>query len=418
MSKRNFRKRAFAFVKLLFLSFVGFLLRHATPIKHNKVVLSSFSGHGYTCNPKYILEELISRNVSADYVWLTNSYSNRIPPQVRQIKYESIAAIRELASARVWIDNTRGEKCIRKKDGQFYIQTWHALAGGVKKVERDAETVLSRHYIAIAKADGADTDLMIANNDFSEKLYKSSFWFEGPVLRCGMPRSKPLLNPAPDLAASVKRSLLIDESLKICLYAPTFRGPSSPSSADSYKFDFQATLEALSSRFSGKFIMVTRLHPNLFGMISHSNIDGIVDASRYPDIQELLVATDVLITDYSSVADDFALLFRPCFVYATDKEAYESNDRGFYFSLDERPFPVAEDFESLIKNIATFSEKDYMEGINAFFQRLGVRDDGLGACVVANLVEAVLSEDNLEIEQLIAASKYQNRWQKIERQNY
>ena len=91
-------------------------------------------------------------------------------------------------------------------------------------------------------------------------------------------------------------------------------------------------------------------------------------------MQELLCASDMLITDYSSSMFDMGMLKRPCILYATDAEAY---DRGFYFNLRELPFPLAENEEQLLATIEAFDSAAYTTRLNTFFtERVGLKEDG------------------------------------------
>ena len=93
--------------------------------------------------------------------------------------------------------------------------------------------------------------------------------------------------------------------------------------------------------------MLIRLHPNVASLAEEFiQRSKVVDVTDYTDPQELLAASDVLVTDYSSIMFDFMLTGRPCFQYASDIAAYR-NDRDFYFALDQLPFPLAEDNDHL-----------------------------------------------------------------------
>ena len=125
----------------------------------------------------------------------------------------------------------------------------------------------------------------------------------------------------------------------------------------------------------GKWVFVTRLHPNIAKLSSELHYTDSVDATDYNDIQELLVASDVLISDYSSVVFDFMLSKRPCFMYATDIEEYR-NDRNFYIPLDEMPFPISVDNRSFCESIEKFNKDDYNDAVSKFMNNYGIKEDG------------------------------------------
>ena len=119
------------------------------------------------------------------------------------------------------------------------------------------------------------------------------------------------------------------------------------------------------------------MHPQL---ADKTNIFAIntVDVSKYPDMQELLLISDILITDYSSCAWDFAQTGRPVFLFATDLEYYVS-DRGLYYPLHELPYPLAESNDELMSIIDNFDEEKYGEQLKSYFKRVGNYETG-NAC--------------------------------------
>ena len=355
---------------------------------YRKVVLICNYGRGYLCNPKYIAEALNRLYPGEfDLVLLTNSDVADLPGYIRQVRYGSHEAQRELAAARFWIDNCRGAKYVPKREDQVYIQTWHAYISP-KRVEGDVEEHLDPDYVRDAKLDGSITDLMFANNDLYARVYEGSFWYKGPVVRCGNPRNRPLIIGDDEKVGQVRRRLGIPDGSAVCLYAPTFRRDWA---MDQYRLDFDAIADALSSRFGKPFTMVYRLHPNVAELERPAFFKGLVDATDYPDAQELLAVSDCMISDYSSILEDFALTGRPGFVYAPDIEEY-MGDRGLYYSLQERPFPVSVDDAGLVDAIRSFDSDAYRGTLDDFFDLIGFDDDGRGDEAVARLIRSLSAQ--------------------------
>ena len=123
----------------------------------------------------------------------------------------------------------------------------------------------------------------------------------------------------------------------------------------------------------------------------------IVDATMYPDMQELLCAADMLITDYSSCMFDFALSGKPCLQFAVDIEAYRA-DRGFYFPLDSLPFPLADSNEALRKQITGFDERAYRDAWQRFAEEQGLCEDGKAALRCAQWILNQTGRKTKEIE--------------------
>ena len=321
------------------------LICKTTPIKRNRIVFSSYYGRGYSDSPKAICEVLRKSGEDLDLVWLCKdeAAAKTLPEGVRAVPANGLEKTRTLASAAVWVDNCRKYENMKRK-GQFYLQTWHGFA--LKKVERDAEAGLEPEYLAACKTDSAQCDAYITGSGFMEKLYRSSYWFQGPVLRTGTPRNDILYRDRGELHAKVCKALGLPEDRKLALYAPTFRGDHS---TDAYRLDAEMVRRKAAENFKGEWTVLIRLHSNVAeqsaGLFPY---DGktVVDATAYPDMQELLCAADLLITDYSSSMFDYALTGKPIVRFATDIEAYRK-DRDFYFPLEELPFPLARSNEEL-----------------------------------------------------------------------
>ena len=156
-----------------------------------------------------------------------------------------------------------------------------------------------------------------------------------------------------------------------------------------YKFDYEKCLSEFSRKFKDEYVMLIRLHPNILDRSTELGIegkDGVYNASFYPDMQELLVASDILITDYSSSMFDFALTKKPCFIYASDIKNY-SDDRGFYFDLEKLPFVISTDTKELLSNISLFNIDKYNKEVNGFLVQQGCVDDGYASKRVVDWIE-------------------------------
>ena len=360
-----------------------FILFWIFPIHHNKVILFNYNGKGYGDNTKYLVEEILMRDVSFDMVWLISSDSispSQFPKQIRLVKYYSLRSFYELATATYWINNNRMEGYVRKRKGQKYIQTWH---GGfaLKKVEADVPDS-PKWYVRAGKMDSKMANVFVSGSEIQSKIYRSAFEYSGPILEVGYPRNDFLVIPERLLATkdSMYSRLQHDKGIlgnkKILLYAPTFRKDLLYSDLNP---EFAKWLNALSDRFSGEWIVLLRLHPNIIKTINTSSLCdniSVFDVSTYPDMQELLAVSDVLVTDYSSCMFDFGLTKRPCFLYAPDVETYASDDRGFYIQLSELPFPLYKSNEELMSGIESFDSEEYQNNLSAFYEKYGSFEKG------------------------------------------
>ena len=207
---------------------------------------------------------------------------------------------------------------------------------------------------------------MISNNSFSTERYKKYFWYSGEVLECGIPRNDILYNVSPEIKKKVYSNFNIPIYKKIILYAPTFR---KNENIECYKFDFEKCCTEICKKFEDDFVMLVRLHPNVSryeNFIEYN--DKVINATKYPDIQEILAVTSVGITDYSSISFDLSMIGRPVFLLCKDLQKYIIKERQVTFELNTLPFQIAENEEQLYKNISTFSEEKYQKECAEFYK--------------------------------------------------
>lgn len=337
-------------------------------IKRNKVVFDNFFGKAYGDNPKYIADEILHQNKKWDLVWLTNDPTVCVPAGIRTVEYGSFKAMREIASAKFFVDNVRNSQRPPKKHGQIYLQTWHGGLG-FKKVEGAAEHMLSKSYVAAAKEDGRRCDAILSSCELQTTEYKQFFWLnkDAEILEFGTPRNDILFDEkkASEKKRAVRKIFHISDEKKIILYMPTFRDDGA---TDGYALDFKAILAAMKMRFCKEFVMLIRLHPNVQSQSSFIVYDDrLMNATKYPDVQELYMAADFLITDYSSAVFDFALLSKPAFLCSLDYEKYKQ-ERGLNEVYESCPFPKAYSNNELIACIQSFCLKDYAKKMKEFLR--------------------------------------------------
>lgn len=347
------------------------------PINPKKVLFSSYNGRGYSDSPKAIAEVLLSCGQDLDLCWLVKDEkeATSLPDGIRPVFMHSKKRVLEVSTAKVWVDNCRKYERFKRK-GQYYLQTWHGFA--LKRIERDAADALDEIYLSNAKRDAAQTDLMVSGSGFMTKCYQTAFWYDGPVQAWGTPRNDIFFHPDPSISEHVRAFFGLPSDCRLMLYAPTFR---TDHSTACYALDAKAALAACHRRFGGNWAALIRLHPN----VAHQSAtlfpyDGqtILDATSYPDMQELLVAADLLITDYSSSMFDYALQEKPCIQFALDVEQYR-NDRNFYFSLDALPFPLAKSNEELEQILEAYDPAQQHICWTRFGRENGFCEDGLAS---------------------------------------
>lgn len=377
----NFREYAYAIFRRLC---------HPLPVNPRKVVFCSYYGRGYSDSPKAIAEALLSSGEKRKLQWLvkTPEDAKELPQGVEPVPYNSFRRIFALSTAKVWVDNCRKDWRGKKKS-QYYLQTWHGFA--LKRIEKDAESALEPAYVQSCKNDSAQCDLIVSGSDFMTKLYQNAFWYDGEVAAFGTPRNDVFFQNTDAVKQKVFAALGLEPTRRLLLYAPTFRVDHS---TDAYKLDVENVLAACEKRFGGCWTALIRLHPNVAeqskGLFAYDET-RVLYATRYPDMQELLLAADLLITDYSSSMFDYALSGKPCLQFATDVEAYKT-DRNFYFPIDSLPFPLADSNAALCREILAFDEEVYRKRWAAFYKEQGFCEDGQAAKRCADWILQKMAE--------------------------
>ena len=234
----------------------------------------------------------------------------------------------------------------------------------------------------------SNTDFLCCScKSFEEHEAPKMFFKSEQCLHTGMPRNDLFFKDNKAAKKKVYDYLGLSENDKLVLFAPTYR-----SNTESFAnkkvsreidIDYKGTIEALQARFGGDWKFGIRLHPRIG--TSEFEDPTIVNCTKYPDMQELLHACNVVITDYSSLMWDFSLTKKPCLIYAPDIEEYE-RDRGFYTPVSAWPFPVAKSNEELIANIEGFNESEYHDKVAQHHRALGSFEDGNASKKVIDLV--------------------------------
>ena len=367
------------FVKLIMFIFALF------PIEKNKVVFKSFRGTAYNDNPRAIFLEMKKRFPDIKYIWLMKDSCLKIEGAC-VIQSNSLREIYHIATAKIWVDDVRKGLWCRKRNEQYYIQTWHGDIC-LKRIEKDAEESLPTRYIRQAKNDSKMIDLLLSGSTWRTNLYRNAFWYKGEILECSLPKEDVFYCDPKPIVEQVRTFYNLSPDLQIVIYAPTFR---SNHSLDIYNLNYERLLKNLKRRFGGQWVLLVRLHPNIANkneLISYS--DSVLNGTAYPDISELIVASQLLITDYSGCMFEAMKAGKKVLLYASDLKSYEK-DRGMYFSLSNLPFPIAKNNDQLEENILQFNENTHIIEKKKFLRRYGCYSGGGGAELLANYIRDII----------------------------
>lgn len=341
-------------------------------VEGNKVFFSSYDGALYNDNPRAVAEALMKIAPGAKIVFRLNGRGmaqTDIPKGIVRVPRFTPRTLREMATAKVIVTNAAMKIWMKKFPDQLYVQTWHGDRG-FKKVQLDLDS--KRRYF---REECGRIDVAVSGSDFGSRVFKSAFGVKGEILECGCPRNDILLQNPPELARATREALGIPDGARVLMYAPTFRTGSSGSVQEA-GLSLEAVRATLERATGEKWVCLSRGHIDSRGI--HS--DAARDVSDWPEVSPLLLATDLLITDYSSIGGDFMLLGRPVLFYMPDLDGYLA-ERGLYFDPLRSPLMVARTEKELLKTLA--GPLDGPGNCRAVLDFFGCRETGHAAEAVA-----------------------------------
>lgn len=375
-----------------------FYLCRIFPVNKKKIVFCSIEGTaGYTCNPKYIAEEFIRRDEGYELIWLVNDISKSFPEEIKVIHNTLWNRAYQLSTAHFWIDNSRKQLEVRKRKGQIYIQTWHAKLG-FKPTCLDRGSSFSKIAYLISKHDSDLIDYVLSNSQWYDNTLSTGMIYSGSILRTGSPRCDILVNDRERRRKEVRELYHLTQDSKIIMYAPTFRGGNQgidrTIEINKGSLDYDRLLQTLEKKFTGKWYMFLRLHPQLVarnfeigGTDFEKNTEKIIDISHVDDMYEILAGCDAFITDYSSAAFDAAVMKIPVFLYTDDYKDYEAERGSLLWDLEKLPFPNAIDNEGLEKQMMEFDEEKYIKDLKCLFVDTQMEENGKAAKMVFSFLK-------------------------------
>lgn len=349
-------------------------------IKDNRICLISFRGDFYTDSPKYIYQYLLEEyGDKFEYIWIINDKNTNIPGKPKKVKRDSLKYFYYIATSKYWVTNGRQPFKLLKRPQQVILATWHGTP--LKRLGLDIGNIhsgsprIKKTYVRNAK----EWNYLVSPNRYTTEILKSAFAYEGEILEVGYPRNDILYNASEKHVRKIKKNLNLPEDKKIILYAPTWRDDDFYDIGQ-YKFNLKLELDRLKEELSEEYIILIRTHYFIADKLDLRNYEGFaIDVSKYDDIAELYLISNILITDYSSVFFDFANLKRPILFFTYDLEKYEHVLRGFYIDIHKDvPGPLLFSTEEVIDNIKNIDNvvDDFREKYDEFYERFCNIDDG------------------------------------------
>ena len=373
-------------------------------IDEKMIIFESFMGRTYSDNPRAMYEEMLKDPKYKDFkfIWAFRKPSEKTNidqlSNAILVKYNSLDYYKYYSKAKYFVSNSRIPEAIKPREGQVYIQTWHGTP--LKRLGYDLTTEGGNALNSLKdmqkkyKVDAERYTYLLSPSRFCTEKFTSCFNLkennpECKIIEEGYPRNDFLTNFTDADVKKIKDNLDINNigNKKIILYAPTWRD-NQHTSGLGYTYKTEVDFDKLQQELGDKCIILFRAHYFVANSFDFEKYKGFIyDVSNYESINDLYVISDILITDYSSVFFDYAILKRPIIFYMYDLKAYKEDIRGFYIDLKELPGNIIENEDDLINEINTLENIfKYDEKYKKFHEKFNLLEDGNASRRVINKI--------------------------------
>ncbi|MEV7214801.1 CDP-glycerol glycerophosphotransferase family protein [Kitasatospora cineracea] len=345
------------------------------------VLYDVFGGRSYSCNPRAVHEELAARGLPLEHLWVVEDGQEQPPPGTTALRMWSPEWYEALATSRYLVGNTHFPEFLERREGQVVAQLWHGTP--LKRIARQvrAAWMTEDGYLDRLEHEVRQWNLLLSPSPFATPVLADSFDYRDELLEAGYPRNDRLVRADPAERAAVRARLGVPEGRTAVLYAPTWRDDQRD--GDRYRLDLQLNVAAARAALGGDHVLLLRPHVHVGGRMPDD--DFVRDVSDHPDVADLMLAADVLVTDYSSLMFDFAVTGRPMLFFAYDLEHYRNRLRGFTFDFESSaPGPLLADSAAVVAALRDLDPEPYRERYRAFRERFCPLDDGRAAARVVD----------------------------------
>ncbi len=354
----------------------------------NAVLFESFQGKVIGDSPYDIFVGLRDARPELEFIWVT-APATSAPAGSRAVPFGSRAYLQALATSKYLVNNSNFPPYFRKAAGQVYLQTWHGTP--LKRLGRDIlNNNLTKSYLDTMDREAKAWDYLISPNAFCTEIFPSSFGYAGEIIETGYPRNDKLSTAGSAERQAIRQSIGVnDPSVILVMYAPTWRDYSRTSTGNWQSvFYLDENLELPEG-----FKLIYRGHTNTHEAHKDGSSKNFIDVTRYPNITDLYLAADVLITDYSSVMFDFSVTGKPMIFLTPDLERYRA-ERGFYFNFEaEAPGPILGTQDEVLAALQSLDEisRNYQAKYRKWQLKFDSHEDGKAA---SRVIAKVFTEGN------------------------
>lgn len=335
-------------------------------VPSDSVYLESFYGRQATCNPLALDRVLAEHHPELRRFWGVVDRSVWTPEGSTPVVEGTRAWWDARGSARYVIANDWLRRKFLHQPHQVVLQTWHGSM--LKRIGLDRPSAGKSTQEALRR-ERDKWDLLVSQNRHSTEIFKTAYEWTDGIVEEGYPRNDLMLTGD---RQAVRRFLGIQDDQVAVLYAPTWRD----------NVEGLVTfldLEKLTADLGPGYVILLRGHSRIMGQSSSVEIPGVIDVTTHPNITELFLAADAMVTDYSSVMFDFSVTGRPMIFFVPDMDDYRDSVRGVYFDLSEvAPGPVVATQDEVREAILSMDEDAprYAEAYQAWRERFNALDDG------------------------------------------
>ncbi|WP_228977242.1 bifunctional glycosyltransferase family 2 protein/CDP-glycerol:glycerophosphate glycerophosphotransferase [Streptomyces sp. DH12] len=318
------------------------------PVRPGHAVFSAYWNRGYACSPAALEQRVRELVPGVRTAWVcAPEYAHTVPPGPRPLRPGTAAYWTALARSRYLVSNVNLDRRLVKRRGQVLVQTQHGTPlkhMGLDLLHRPAAGGSMDFAELLRSVD--KWDYLVSGNRHTTTVFERVYPAAYRTLEYGTPRTDVFQRATAEDVAALRAALGVPEGHTAVLYAPTHRDYATPQPR---LLDLERVVTALGPRFT----ILARSHPTHGDPGPFPEHPRIVDVSAHPSVEELCLASDALVTDYSSIMFDYAALDRPIVVHTEDWEAYQAA-RGTYFDLrDCPPGAIARCEDELIDIFAT-----------------------------------------------------------------
>ena len=302
-------------------------------IKQDKktIVFSSFGGRKYDDSPRCIYEAMMNDKRFRGYrfVWAFVNPEKFEVKNTEKVKCDTLSYYKVLMSAKVWVTNSTMERGLSfKPERIFNLNTWHGTP--IKLLGSD---ISKENKSFGAKGEKNHNDIMLAQGHYDVDIFSRAFGVPRENLRItGLPRNDELVcENTEENRERIRKLLGVSNNKKVILYAPTFREYDMDSTGNC-TLSLPVDLKKWEQILGNDYVLLMRAH---YEVVKHLQINSnsfVKEVSSYPNLNELMIVSDLLVSDYSSIFFDYAIQGKPMLCFAYDYERYV-RERGLYFDI-------------------------------------------------------------------------------------